>query len=210
MKVCKICSEEKKLSEFYKSSRHKDGHFSHCKECHKDKIKQWPSQSEEESRARVKFWKDKNRERVRQENREYARRKYNELSHRERSAIYHARKLYLERYKASLTDEQKTRYAETALAWARDNSDKVNNKTKRYRARKHGAAGSHTLEEWLGLCANYGWKCLRCGEPRLLTEDHIEPLSKGGSDYIENIQPLCGPCNSAKGVKNDDYRTCRT
>lgn len=34
---------------------------------------------------------------------------------------------------------------------------------------------------------------------RNLTIDHIHPRSKGGQDNLENLQLLCGACNSAKG-----------
>lgn len=40
---------------------------------------------------------------------------------------------------------------------------------------------------------------------RNLTIDHITPQSKGGTDHIENLQLLCGACNSLKGNRTQDY-----
>lgn len=33
----------------------------------------------------------------------------------------------------------------------------------------------------------------------LMTVDHIIPLSRGGTDTLENLQPLCEICNRSKG-----------
>lgn len=76
------------------------------------------------------------------------------------------------------------------------------NQAVRLRAERVKAAeGSHTIGEWENLKAQCNWICISCGkqEPAIkLEQDHIIPISRGGSNNIENIQPLCGPCNRRK------------
>jgi len=79
---------------------------------------------------------------------------------------------------------------------------------KRRRLTKANTRGTHSLGEWELLKKQYGHTCPCCKkqEPGIkLTEDHIIPLSRGGSDYIENIQPLCQSCNSKKYTKIIKY-----
>ena len=76
----------------------------------------------------------------------------------------------------------------------------------RRRVSVKAAGPMFTLQEWLNLCERHDNCCARCKKPEPLTVDHIQPVSKGGSNAIENIQPLCGSCNSSKGTDNTDYR----
>ncbi len=74
------------------------------------------------------------------------------------------------------------------------------------RAKRLGIPGSWTAEEWLGLCARFDFRCVCCGKRSLLESDHVRPLSTGGDNSIENIQPLCESCNASKNTKHADYR----
>ena len=61
-----------------------------------------------------------------------------------------------------------------------------------YRTHRHTLYGRQE-----GICNG----CLVLFPFRNLTVDHIVPQSKGGSDHPDNLQLLCGACNSKKGER---------
>ena len=88
--------------------------------------------------------------------------------------------------------------------WNEKNRAYRNFLTLKRKSLKIKAKGSHTFGEWELMKKQYGFACPACHklEPEIkLSEDHIIPLSRGGSNNIENIQPLCRSCNSRKRDK---------
>jgi site-specific DNA-methyltransferase (adenine-specific) len=56
-------------------------------------------------------------------------------------------------------------------------------------------------KEQTGLCKG----CRTKFDIRHFEIDHIIPKSKGGGDYYENYQLLCGSCNRIKGDRPMEY-----
>ena len=105
------------------------------------------------------------------------------------------------------------------MAWRRANPGRnreINRVSKhKYKARQR-AGGSYTAVEWQTLKRQLGFRCVGCWKTgvelkalgRKLVPDHIIPISKGGLNIIENLQPLChgkGGCNNKKHDKYQDF-----
>lgn len=67
--------------------------------------------------------------------------------------------------------------------------------------RRNENAGKLDLVAWKIKLEELNHKCQICGTMERITIDHIIPLTKGGTNYIDNLQPLCLSCNSSKGNK---------
>lgn len=65
---------------------------------------------------------------------------------------------------------------------------------------------SHTKGQWNEMLYFFNHSCSKCGSTDFIVKDHIKPIYQGGSDGIENLQPLCRSCNSSKGAESTDYR----
>lgn len=109
---------------------------------------------------------------------------------------------------------QKIDKKEIIKKWRHKNIKKILEWNRKRLLRTKGVIGTHTNQEWEDLKKYYNFKCAVCGEKesRLknlwegtsfnkLTKDHIIPIAKGGTDYIQNIKPLCISCNARKRDK---------
>ena len=64
-----------------------------------------------------------------------------------------------------------------------------------YKTHRHTLYGKQE-----GICAG----CQVMFPFRNMTVDHVVPQTKGGSDHLDNLQLLCGACNSVKGVRSQE------
>lgn len=203
-RYCNQCGQVKCHRAFSKDAKGKFGLSSWCKEC-------------------VKSHQQANLDRINERRRENRREKadhynaYNREFHRRNPEPKKARdrqyrQEHAEEISATLRSwrEHNAEYVKASKReWKRLHREEDRIKSANRRALKKQVGGSFTLQEWRDLCAYYDYTCLRCGrrEPEIkLSADHVIPLSQGGMNSIDNIQPLCFSCNSSKWNKAIDYR----
>jgi 5-methylcytosine-specific restriction endonuclease McrA len=192
-KVCTTCGEWRPVERFRTRLLSRDGYDSICREC---------------CNAASRAWRAKNKDRVAELNREFYE------SHREERLDYHrqyrqSHKDYFKREIIKFRQENPDYHRTNMRKWARANPDKIKARDHARRIFKMGQPNSFTAAEWKALKERYKHTCLRCGrrEPEIkLTADHIVPISRGGAGTIDNIQPLCRACNTAKHDNTIDYR----
>jgi 5-methylcytosine-specific restriction endonuclease McrA len=147
--------------------------------------------------ARTKAWKDAHREQIRAAGRAYS------MANREQANAWKTAnrdQLNAAEREARLRDPEPFK-ARTAKYLATDKGKYGQRaRTQNYQALRRGAEGSHSREEIWELYASQKGKCVYCRASLKdgYHADHIQPVSKGGSNWITNIQLTCGPCNIRK------------
>lgn len=209
-KRCNVCKEVKGNNEFYKDAQKRDGLCRTCKECSKKRSSEWEKNNIEKAREHVRNFHRKNADSINEKRREARK---TDSSIRENAKEY-SKKYYLKNrdklleYTKNWGLQNKEKVQNRQRLWQINNREKTIVNAHNYRTSKIGR-GKVTKEEWEKIKEVYGYKCLCCGkqEPDIkLTLDHVIPISKGGLNIKENIQPLCGSCNSSKKDKTIDFR----
>jgi 5-methylcytosine-specific restriction endonuclease McrA len=194
-KVCTKCKEWK--DRFRSNKQTRDGLASWCRDCEAALARKNYAADPKSKMELHRKWRAEHTEQERQYSREYNAQYYQEKSELVRQRV----KVY-----ASANTEK---VAQARKAYLATPQGRTNKKVahQRRRAIKRNADGNHTATEWLAMLDWFGNVCLKCGKADEITEDHVIPLTKGGSNSIGNIQPLCRFCNVSKGNRSSaDYR----
>ncbi len=207
-KKCSTCDKTKSIKEFGKNRNNQDGYQRQCKSCCKAYQEIYRQSDVGKEARRRHSQSEKGKGTARKRNRRYgqsnagkgAQKRYKQSDKGKQVSTRSNR-----RYKQSEKSKKATKRYEQSEKGMQ--SRKKRNATRR--TRKTQAGGFYTVDEWYNLCKFYNFQCLKCKRQfpfEKLSLDHIRPVSKGGSSYIWNTQPLCRNCNSSKGNKEIDYR----
>lgn len=184
------------------------------------RIKAWAEANPEKYRSAIENWWKKHPEKLKAKAAaQYARRRasgyieaYQEANREKMSeygrAHYAKNKPSILRRHREYDEANKEVRAAYFAKWRTPERQRLANH--RRRARLVAAAGSHTIEELQTLLEKQHHLCANPYCYMLLsnswksTIDHIEPLARGGSNDISNLQWLCRRCNTSKGTKGMD------
>lgn len=234
VKTCTKCGETKLVVEYHFKVKATGRRMSWCKKCHNTICRALERKNPEHTRKRRRLWQTNNRKRYLAVCREWRKRNRDKVATWNRTwRLANPEKAKeCQRITDAKRSERKKAYRkaradhfrEIKRLWKEQNAEHIQAWYHNYyathrheyqarsqlrRARVKQVGGTFSAEEWRQLKTAYGNQCLCCGrkEPDiLLGPDHVLPIVLGGSNNIDNIQPLCKRCNFRKNKKHIDFR----
>lgn len=203
-KPCRACGNlfPATKEHFHADRSKRDGLNSTCKACAKINKRKWYVKNQARAIAYSKQWVTDNYERVLANGRRWN--KENPDKKKQYNSTWkinnRTKHLASRRRRYQLQSEQ--RRAE-AKAWRAANPEKKRIQWKTRQARKRSAEGNHTPDDIRNIYKLQDGHCGYCGIT-LHNEyhvDHIEPISRGGSNDSSNLLIACGYCNLSKKDK---------
>jgi 5-methylcytosine-specific restriction endonuclease McrA len=149
----------------------------------------------------------------RERRRAYRERNHDRILAQKRSPAYKAKAAELRRRKAKELREYNRRYALEHPGWkARVMRIARQKYPERYKAiihkriaLKNAAPGEYIADDVKRMYAEQDGMCAYCGIrifmdiPKDVHVDHVLPLSRGGTNYPDNLLLTCSTCNQSKG-----------
>lgn len=207
-KQCMKCGGEYPATTeyFYRDKGRKDGLKSLCKGCAKIAKKRWYDANRDYAIEYSSQWVKDNYEHVLEQHRDWRKRNPDKCNEYNEDWKRNHRPVYLASRKRRYNAQAEIRRAETA-DWRKRNPDKVIVQFKVRQARKRSAEGNHSPSDIQLLLQDQDNRCAYCGISISLEIkgdvhiDHIQPLSRGGSNWPENLAATCSYCNLSKKDK---------
>ena len=209
MKICAECKIEKPKTSFNGHRATKDRLRAKCKQCISDACKAYREANKERVTAYNKSYKESNKGLIRAASADYY--------ERNKERILESCKSYRKENQGIVRVSRKKRHEENkerennySRMYAAANPEKTAARQGNRRAMKRAAGGKHTaadvkylFDAQRGLCANCKTRLFRAGKQKFHV-DHIQPLSRGGSNDKYNLQCLCPSCNLQKHAKTPE------
>jgi 5-methylcytosine-specific restriction endonuclease McrA len=197
-KVCRGCKLPKSLDEFGTDKYTSDGKSSRCIPCKRQESAQYRAQNPEKVRAATATWTRKNPEKRKayEDTHKAEKQARNKTRYRQNKALMNAQSAA---YYAAHRMAMRQKHAD----WYAQHPEWIEEKTERRRtARTEALLNDLTAAQWEEIKNAYEHRCAYCRRKmKRLTQDHITPLSKGGSHTLANVVPACQSCNSKKHAK---------
>ena len=162
----------------------------------------WYVANTEDALAYAAAYRETHREKIRERMRVY-----NTEKQAERKAYRDGRRAAQRAHDQAYYAANRDKKLAKAKAWIKAHPEEMAAHSRRRRARKSNAPiNDFTPAQWQAMLEHYHYRCQYCPpdcvqckkQTHKLTQDHITPLSKGGSHTLANIVPCCQTCNSKK------------
>jgi hypothetical protein len=217
---CNVCKEEKPYTAeyFYRRKTPNVGFYTTCKECRKARSRkrhhdnrerecaisrEYAANHRDEAKRRAKKWYEDNLDYAREWHRD---RYHFEKAHgikRQRNLDPRKDRQRKERYVRQHPDRRK----KSSLSYAKSPKGRAAHQNRR--TALYQAEGKHTGADIQRLYELQEERCAYCGIT-LHGEyhaDHMMPVSRGGSNWPDNLALTCSDCNLSKGAKTLDEWT---